>query len=155
MELFNHMAGIRMNHVPYRGGGPAMVELIAGHVQVFVQSVVQGAPPIKDGRVRALAVLGTKRTQILPEVPVMAETLPGYEAGNWYGLVVPAKTPAAVQKRIHGEIVKVLRTPDIENRIVAQGAQPLTSTPPEFAAFVQSESAKWARIIKSANIRAE
>ncbi len=154
-ELFNHLADLKINHVPYKGGGPAMVELIAGHVQVFVQSVVQGAAPIKDGRVRALAVLGPKRTPVLPDVPIMADTLPGYDATNWYGLVVPAKTPPAIQQRIYREFVKAVKSPDIENKILAQGALPVMSTPAEFANFLKAETAKWANVIKSANIRAE
>ena len=154
-ELFNHVAELKINHVPYKGGGPAMVELIAGHVQIMVQSVVQGATSIKDGRVRALAVLGPKRSPVLPDVPIMAETLPGYEASNWYGLVVPAKTPTAIQKQIYHALVKVVRAPETENRILAQGAVPVMSNPVEFSAFMKSETAKWAKVIKSANIRAE
>lgn len=154
-ELFNHLADLKINHVPYKGGGPAVVELIAGHVQVFVQSVVQAATPIKDGRVRALAVLGPKRTPVLPDVPIMADTLPGYDATNWYGLVVPARTPAAIQQRIYREFVKAVKSPDIENKILAQGALPVMSTPAEFANFLKAETAKWANVIKSANIRAE
>ncbi len=154
-ELFNHMAGLKLHHVPYKGGGPAMVELIAGHVQVFVQSVVQSAGPVKDGRVRALAVLGPTRTPLLPDVPVIADTLPGYEATNWYGLVIPARTPAAIHKRIYQDMVNAVRSPDIENKIVAQGAVPVMSTPGEFAVFLKAETAKWAVVIKSANIRAE
>ena len=154
-ELFNHQAELKINHVPYKGGGPAMVELIAGHIQMMVQSVVQGATSIKDGRVRALAVLGPKRSPVLPEVPTMADTLPGYEATNWYGLVVPAKTPAAIQKNIYSAVLKVVRAPETENRILQQGAVPVMSTPVEFAAFLKTETVKWAKVIKSANIRAE
>ncbi len=154
-ELFNHLAELKINHVPYKGGGPAMVELIAGHVQMMVQSVVQGASSIKDGRVRALAVLGPKRSPVLPDVPTMGESLPGYEATNWYGLVVPAKTPASIQNQIYGAVLKVVRTPEIENRILVQGAVPVMSTPAAFAEFLKTETAKWAKVIKSANIRAE
>lgn len=154
-ELFNHLADVRLNHIPYKGGGPALVDLMAGHVSAMVQSVVQATPPIRDGRVRALAVLSAKRAAILPDVPVMADFLPGYDAANWYGLVVPAQTPATIQKRIHTEFVKVVRSPDIESKILAQGAVPVTSSPAEFAAFMKSETVKWARVIKSANVRAE
>ncbi len=154
-ELLNHMAGIRLNHVPYKGGGPAMVELIAGHVQVYVQSVVQGAAPVREGRVRALAVLGPKRSMLLPDVPTMGESIAGYAATNWYGLVVPAKTPAAIQNRIYLEVAKVMRNPETDKRIIAQGAIPVVSSPTEFSAFMKTETAKWATVIKSANIRAE
>ena len=154
-ELFNHMADVKMNHIPYKGGGPALVELIAGHVQAFVQIVVQATPPIRDGKVRALAVLSPKRAAILPDVPVMADTLPGFDATNWYGLVVPAKTPAAIQQRIYSAFTKVIRMPDVEGKIVGQGAAPVTSNPAEFAAFLQRETAKWASVIRTANVRAE
>ena len=154
-ELFNHLAELKINHVPYKGGGPAMVELIAGHVQMMVQSVVQGASSIKDGRVRALAVLGPKRSPVLPDVPTMGESLPGYEATNWYGLVVPVKTPIAIQKQIYGAVLRVVRTPELESRILAQGAVPVMSTPAVFAEFLKTETAKWAKVIQSANIRAE
>jgi tripartite-type tricarboxylate transporter receptor subunit TctC len=154
-ELFNRAADITMHHVPYKGGGTAMPDLISGHIQVYVQSVVQGAAMVKDGRVRALAILGPKRSQVLPDVPTMSETLPGYEATNWYGLVVPSATPAAVQRRIYGDLAKVLRMPDIRNGILAQGAVPLATPPDEFAVFLKSEIDKWARIIKDANISAD
>lgn len=155
MELFNHMGAIKLNHVPYKGGGPAMVELIGGQVQVFVQSLVQSASPVKEGRVRALAVLGPKRAPLLPDVPVMSDTLPGFEATNWYGLMIPARTPAAIHQRIYVEMVKAVRAPDIEGKIVAQGATPVMSTPAEFAVFLKSETTKWSTIIKSANVRAD
>ena len=154
-ELFNHMAEVKMNHIPYKSGGPALVELIAGHVQAFVQSVVQATPPIRDGKVRALAALSPKRAAILPDVPVMADTLPGFDATNWYGLVVPAKTPDAIQKRLHAAFAKVIRQPDIESKIIGQGATPVTSTTAEFSAFLKTETAKWARVIKAANVRVE
>ncbi len=155
VELFKHMADVKMNHIPYKGGGPALVELIAGHVQAFVQSVVQATPPIRDARVRALAVLSPKRAVILPDVPLMADTLPGFDATNWYGVVVPARTPAPIQQRIHGAFTKVIRMPDVESKIVGQGATPVTSNPTEFAAFLKSETAKWAKVIQSANVRVE
>ncbi len=154
-ELFNHMAETNIHHVPYKGGGPAMTDLIAGHVQVYVQSVVQAAGAAKEGRVRALAVLGPKRSPVLPEVPTVSETIPGYEATNWYGLVIPAATPAATHRRIYTDVAKVMRLPEIRDSILAQGALPVVSTPEEFATFLKAETAKWAKVIKDANIRAE
>ena len=154
-ELFNHMAETNIHHVPYKGGGPAMTDLIAGHVQVYVQSVVQAAGATKEGRVRALAVLGPKRSPVLPEVPTVSETIPGYEATNWYGLVIPAATPAATHRRIYTDVAKVMRLPEIRDSILAQGALPVVSTPEEFATFLKAETAKWAKVIKDANIRAE
>ena len=149
-ELFNRIADVDIHHVPYKGGGPAMTDLIAGHIQVYVQSVVQGAVSVKDGRVRAIAILGPKRSAVLPDVPTMSETLPGYEATNWYGMVVPSATPVAVQKRIYSDVAKVLRMPEVR-----EGAVPVASPPEEFAVFLKSETAKWSKVIKDANIRAD
>ena len=154
-ELFNRIADVDIHHVPYTGGGPAMTDLIAGHIQVYVQSVVQGAVSVKDGRVRAIAILGPKRSAVLPDVPTMSETLPGYEATNWYGMVVPSATPVAVQKRIYSDVAKVLRMPEVRESILAQGAVPVASPPEEFAVFLKSETAKWSKVIKDANIRAD
>lgn len=154
-ELLNRVAGIDIHHVPYKGGGPAMADLIAGHIQVYVQSVVQGAASVKDGRVRALAILGQKRSTVLPDVPTMSETLSGYEATNWYGMVVASATPAALQRRIYGDLSTVLRMPEVRESILAQGAVPVASTPEEFASFLRAETAKWAKVIKDADIRAE
>ena len=154
-ELFNRIADVDIHHVPYKGGGPAMTDLIAGHIQVYVQSVVQGAVSVKDGRVRAIAILGPKRSAVLPDVPTMSETLPGYEATNWYGMVVPSATPVAVQKRIYSDVAKVLRMPEVRESILAQGAVPVASPPEEFAVFLKSETAKWSKVIKDANIRAD
>jgi tripartite-type tricarboxylate transporter receptor subunit TctC len=154
-ELFNHMAGTRMTHVPYKGGGPALRDLLGGHVPMLVQSVVQGLPPVKQGKLRALALLGAKRSPLLPQVPTMSETLPAYEAGNWYGMVVRANTPAPIYKRISDEVASALRAPDVKERIVALGAIPVGSSAEEFSAFLRAETAKWARVIKEANVRAQ
>ncbi len=155
MELFNHMAGTMIRHIPYKGGAPALTELLGGHIPMMVQSTVQGLPPVKAGKLRALALLSPKRAALLPDVPSISETLPGFEATNWYGLVVPANAPAAIHKRIYEEVVKVLRLPELKELIIAQGAEPVGSTPEELAAFMKSETAKWARVIKKANIRPE
>ena len=152
MELFNHMAGTKMVHIPYKGGSPALVALTGGHVPMLAQSMVQGLPVVKSGKLRALALLSPKRAALLPDVPSMAETLPGYDATNWYGLMVPAKTPATIHKRIYGEVVKMLRSAELSRLLVAQGAEPVGSTAEQFAAFLKLETAKWARVIKEANV---
>ncbi len=155
MELFNHMAGTKMVHVPYKGGSPALVGLMGGHVPMMVQSLVQGLTTVKAGKLRAVALLSPKRAALLPDVPTVAETLPGFEATNWFGLVVPANTPAAIHKRIYEEVVKLLRLPELKDLLIAQGAEPVGSTPEQLAAFMKSETAKWARVIKEAKIRKE
>jgi tripartite-type tricarboxylate transporter receptor subunit TctC len=154
-ELFNSMAGVKMIHVPYKGSGPSFIDLLGGQVPLTFDSMVQGLQYVKGGRLRAVAVLGPKRSPVLPEVPTVGETLPGYEVVNWFGMVVPAATPRDIVARLNTETVKVLRMPDIRERLMETGAEPVGNTPDEFGAFMKSESAKWARVIKEANIRAE
>ena len=154
-ELLNSMAGVKMIHVPYKGSGPSFIDLLGGQVPLTFDSMVQGLQYVKSGRLRAVAVLGPKRSPVLPDVPTVGETLPGYEVVNWFGMVVPAATPRDIVTRLNTETVKVLRMPDIRERLMANGAEPVGSTPDEFGAFMKSESAKWARVIKEANIRAE
>jgi tripartite-type tricarboxylate transporter receptor subunit TctC len=154
-ELFNSLAGIKMIHVPYKGSSPSFTDVLGGQVPITFDSLTQGLPYVKTGRLRAVATLGPKRTQVLPDVPTVNETLAGYEVVNWFGIVVPAGTPREIIARLHSEIVKILRMPDISERLSAQGSDPVGSSPDEFGAFMKSETAKWARVIKEANIRAD
>jgi tripartite-type tricarboxylate transporter receptor subunit TctC len=154
-ELFNSLAHIKMIHVPYKGSSPSFVDVLGGQVPLTFDSLTQGLPYIKSGKLRGVATLGPARTPVLPDVPTVGETLKGYEVVNWFGIVAPAATPRDVIARLHTEIVKVLRMPDIKERLSAQGADPVGSSPEEFGAFMKSESAKWARVIKEANIRAD
>jgi tripartite-type tricarboxylate transporter receptor subunit TctC len=144
-----------MIHVPYKGSSPSFTDVLGGQVPITFDSLTQGLPYVKTGRLRAVATLGPKRTQVLPDVPTVNETLAGYEVVNWFGIVVPAGTPREIIARLHSEIVKILRTPDISERLSAQGSDPVGSSPDEFGAFMKSETAKWARVIKEANIRAD
>ena len=153
MELFNHTAGTKIVHIPYKGGAPALADLTGGHVPMMVQSMVQGLAIVKAGKLRAVGLLSPKRAALLPDVPAVSETLPGCDATNWFGLVVPANTPAAIHKRIHEEVVKLLRSAELKEQLIAQGAEPVGSTPEQLAAFMKSETAKWARVIREANIR--
>ena len=154
-EMFNSMAGVRTTHVPYKGSAPGQVDLMAGQVQLGYDSIVQSLPFIKAGKLRALAVLGTKRTPILPEVPPMSDFLPGFALTNWFALVSPAATPAEIRNRLHAEVVKILRSPDIKERLLGMGAEPVGSTQEQFGAFIKSETAKWGKVIRDANIKAD
>ena len=154
-ELFNSMAGVKMVHVPYKGSSQSVTDLMGGQVQLTFDSLALGLPYVKAGKLRAVATLSPKRVAQFPDVPAVAETLPGYEVTNWFGMVVPAATPRDIVTRLHGEILKVLRLPDVRDSLMAQGTEPVGSSPEEFSAFMKSEAAKWARVIKEANIRAE
>jgi tripartite-type tricarboxylate transporter receptor subunit TctC len=154
-ELLNVAAKIRTVHVPYKGTAPAFSALLGGEVQFAVSAVVSGLQHVRAGRLRALATTTKKRLVLLPDVPTASETLPGFEVDNWYGLVVPAGTPHRVVTRLHAEIVKIINIPAVHERLVGQGIEPVGSAPQEFEAFMKSELTKWARVIKSANIRPE
>ena len=154
-ELFNSMAGVKMVHVPYKGSSQSVTDVMGGQVQLTFDSLALGLPYVKAGKLRAVATLGPKRISQLPDVPAVSETLPGYEVTNWFGMVVPAATPRDVVTRLHAEILRVLRLPDVRDSLIAQGTEPVGSSPEEFGAFMKSEAAKLARVIKEANIRAD
>ncbi len=154
-EMFNTMTGVRTTHVPYKGSAPGQIDLMAGQVQLGYDSMVQSLPYIKAGKMRALAVLGAKRTPLLPDVPPMNDFVPGFTLTNWFALVLPAATPADIRNRLHTEVVKILRTPDMRERFLAMGAEPVGNTQEQFGAFIKSETAKWAKVIRDGNIRAD
>ena len=152
-ELFNGMAGVKMVHIPYKGGAPAMVDLLAGQIQLIFSSAPTAVPQVKAGKIRALAVTTAKRSVILPELPTVAESgLPGFEADNWYGVVTTMKTPRAVIDRLNAEIGRALHAPDVKQLLLTQGLEVRTSTPQEFGAYIRSEFDKWAKVIKDAGI---
>jgi tripartite-type tricarboxylate transporter receptor subunit TctC len=154
-EWLNLRAGVKTVHVPYKGSSPGMADLIGGHVQFGFDTAAIGLAHVKSGRLRALATTGPTRLSFLPDVPVAADTLPGFEVVNWYGMVLPAGTSREVIRRLHGEVVKAMNVPDIREKLVAQGTDPVGSTPEDFGEFMKSETAKWAKVIKAANIRAD
>ena len=154
-ELLNSLAGIKAVHVPYKGSAPGFNDLIGGQVQFGFDAVPIGLQQVKAGRVRALATTGPKRLSFLPEVPAMNETLKGFEVVNWYGLVAPTGTPQRVIDRLHGELVKAMNHAETRDKLVAQGTDPVDSNPKAFGAFMKAESAKWARVVKEANIKAD
>lgn len=154
-ELFKAMAKVDMTHVPYKGGGPALADLLGGHLPVFVAVISTGVPPVKAGRAVALAVTGAKRSSALPDVPTVAETpgLKGYEASNWYGMVAPAGTPPALIRRLQDELHAALKATEVRDALLSRGIDPDSSTPEEFTAYIRSETAKWEKVIRSANLK--
>ena len=155
-ELLKSMAGIDLAHIPYKGSGPSFTDLLGGQVSLTFDSLLQSLPYIKAGRLKALAVLGSKRSALLPQTPTVAESgVPGYELTNWFGLVVPSATPRELVTRLYADVSKVLQQTDVRDRIQGMGADVIGSTPEQFAAFMRAETAKWAKVVKHANIRAE
>ncbi len=152
-ELFASLTGIRIVHVAYKGAPQVMTALIAGEIQIYFNVPISALPQIKAGKVRALGVSTKSRLAILPEVPTIAESgVPGYEVIGWNGILAPARTPRTIIARLHGEIVKVLRSPDIVEQLAAQGVDLIGNTPEEFAAIIRSDVEKWARVLKSAGV---
>ena len=154
-ELLKSAANIQMTHVPYKGSGPAFIDLIAGQIQMLFSSTVSTLPHVKSGKVRGLAITSLRRAQALPDMPTIAESYPGFESSSWFGLLVPAKTPQAVIERLLKETRAALKTPDVNQALLSQGAEPGGSSPAEFGAYFQTEIGKWAKVIKSAGIKLE
>lgn len=153
-ELLNTMAGIRIVHVPYKGGGPALVDTIAGQTQLLFATPIASAGHLKAGRLRAIAVSTTKRVNSMPDVPTASESgLPGYDSGVWYGMLAPRGTPREIVARLNEEFRKVLADPGIRDFLTKSGIDPEGSSPEELAKYMRSEIDKWAKVIKSANIR--
>jgi tripartite-type tricarboxylate transporter receptor subunit TctC len=156
VELFNSMAGTRMLHVPYKGSGPALTDMISGHVQVMFANLTAALPHVKSGRLRALATTGETRSQTVPNVPTVLESgLPGYIVTSYYGILVPVRTPRDLIVRLNAEAVKAMSAPDIRGRLAVEGADPTSGTPEQFATFLHAEIEKWGRVVKAANVRAE
>ena len=155
-ELFLSMAGLKMLHVPYKGSGAGVIDVIAGHVPVMTPSILTGLPHAKAGRLRALGVTSARRAGGAPEIPTIAEAgVPGYEAVQWFGILAPAGTPRAVIERVHREAVRVLQNAEVKERLQADGADPVAGTPEEFAAFLRAETVKWAKVVKAVGIQPE
>jgi tripartite-type tricarboxylate transporter receptor subunit TctC len=156
MELFKRRAGVDLQHVPYKGSGPSFNDLIGGRVMLTMDSLVQSLPHIRAGRLKALAVLGPRRTALLPEVPTIAESgLPGYALTNWFGLLAPAATPKQVLVQLNGDVLKILKQEDLQKKIADLGADVVGNSAEEFGAAMRAESAQWAEVIKAAGIRVE
>ena len=154
-ELFRTSAGLSMVHVPYKGGGPAMIDTIAGQAQISIGSLIQFLPHFRTGKLKALGTGGAKRTSVLPDVPAIAETIPGYEANNWWGILAPARTSTAIVKKLNTEIKSVMQLPETSNRFASEGADPVSGTPEDFSRLISREMVKWAQVAKTANIKAD
>jgi tripartite-type tricarboxylate transporter receptor subunit TctC len=151
--LFQSLTKTQLLHVPYKGGGPAMIDLIAGQTQLGFASQPSAAGFIRDGKLRALAVTTAKRSKLFPQLPTIAEAgVPGYESHAWYGFVVPTKTPQPVVARLNQEIVRILGLPDVSQALLAQGLEAWTMTPEAFGAYIRSEAEKWGKVIREAGI---
>jgi len=156
VELLKRMTGIDLVHIPYKGAGPALVDLVSGQVQVMCTSPLPSLPHVRAGRLKGLAMTGRARSSAAPEIPTVAESgVPGYESTLWYALLAPAATPQPVTRRLHAETVKAIRLPGVVEQISALGAQPIGSTPQEVTKFLQSEITRWTRLIEQAGIRAD
>ena len=155
-ELFNYMAKVKMTHIPYKGGGPALVDVAGGQVASIFATIVSVIPHIKANRVRSLGVTSGKRSAILPDVPTISEAgLPGYESSIWYGVVLPANAPAAVVSKLDGEIDKLLKTADVRERFQALGADVMYMGPAEFTQYVRAEIKKWNVVVRATGMRAD
>ncbi len=152
-ELFNMMTGIKTVHVPYKGSGPGVLDLVSGRLHFMLNPMPEPVPFIKSGKLRALATSTPNRIAALPELPPVAEAVPGYEVLTWQGLVAPAGTPAEVIKRLNSELVKALKNPEFEARMRGMGLELYGTTPEQFAQFIKDENAKWAKVIKATGAR--
>lgn len=152
-EIFRSMTGIDMLHVPYKGITPAMIDAVAGQVQVLISVIPAVLPTIKSGRLRTLGVTSAKRTALVPDIPAIAETVPGYEFIGWYSLFAPAKTPAAIIDKLNAEIVKALKTPEFSDRFTALGAEPSPSTPQELAGYLRVQTEKMRKAVQDSGAR--
>jgi len=154
MELFKSLTGITMTHVPYKGSAGVLADVLAGQIALTMDNIPVYLPQARAGKIRALAVSSAKRTAGAPEIPTVAEAgVPGFEAVSWFGLVAPAATPKPIVEALSGETARILRLADVNKRISELGAEPVGSTPQQYAAFIQSEIAKWRKVIKDAGVR--
>ncbi|HLF38466.1 MAG TPA: tripartite tricarboxylate transporter substrate binding protein [Burkholderiales bacterium] len=155
-ELFKYLAKVDMLHVPYKGGGPALADLIGGHVQLVFPNIASGLPHVKSGKLKGIAVCSTKRSRAAPQLPTVAESgLPGFELYEWNALFAPAGTPPEIIARLNAELAKVLRMPDIQERLFQMGAEPAPGTPQELDDYVRREIVKWEKVVRVMNIKVE
>ena len=155
-ELFKSLAKVDIVHVPYKGGGPATIDTLAGQVHMTIGSLIQVLPHFRTGRLRAIATGGAKRAATLPDIPTISEAgVPGYEANNWWGILAPTGTPDAVIKKINTEANAVMSLADTKKRLSGEGVETIAATPEQFAKHIAAEMAKWSKVTRDANIKAE
>ena len=154
-ELFNMMAGIKTQHVPYKGSAPGVIDLVSGQVQFMLNPMPEPMAFIKDGRLRALATSTAKRISALPDLPPVAEAIPGYETITWQGFLVPAGTPKEIVDRLHAELIKALKDPEFASRMRGMGLEVYGTTPAEFSQFIRDENVKWTKVIKATGARVD
>jgi transposase InsO family protein len=156
MELLNYLAGLRMEHIPYKGTGPALIDVVAGQITVMASSILSSLPQVRAGRLRPLGITSLKRSAAAPDIPTVSESgMPGFESLQWYGALVPAQTPKEVVARLHAELIHVLALPDIKERLLADGIDPIGDSPEHFARYIRDELIKWGRVAKAAGITPE
>ncbi len=154
MELFLSMTGLKVVHVPYRGQGPAMIDLVAGHLQLMMANLLTALPHVRSGRARAYGVSSSKRSSVAPEIPTLAEAgVTGYEVVQWFGVLAPANTPRDIVARLHAATVRVLQDPVIKERFASDGADTIGNTPEEFAAVIRADLKKWGKMVKDVGIK--
>ena len=154
-EMLRSLAHVEMTHVPYKGAGPALPDLIAGQVQLSFVTYTAAGPHIKTGRLRALGVTTAKRSPSLPDLPAIAEAVPGYDSAVWYGFSAPAGTPAEVVAKLNSEVLRILAAPDFRNRITLEAVAPIGTSPEEFGNFVKSEIVRWAKVVKDSGAKVD
>jgi tripartite-type tricarboxylate transporter receptor subunit TctC len=154
-ELLNAMAGTKITHVPYKGTGPATMDTISGVVEMTISDMVPFVPHIKAGRLRAIAQTTLHRSRLLPDLPAVSETVPGYDATSWYGMMVPAGTPRPIIERLHAELTKILDQPDVKAKYAELGVEPVKNTPEQFGRFIVAEQVKWAEVVKKSGAKVD
>lgn len=156
MEVFSQLTGVKLQHVPYKGGGPALTDLLGGHVQMHLNVPINLIGPVKSGRLKAMAITGESRLAALPQLPTFTEAgVPNFDVSYWHGVVVPAGTSRQIIDKLSAELAKILAMPDVKERLTSQGADPFVSTPRQFAAMIQAETQRYGKVIKAANVKLE
>jgi len=152
-ELLCLMAGVKMTHVPYKGAGPSLIGLVGGEIELMISGLATGLPYIKQKQVRALAVTSAKRLHQVPDIPTVAETVPGYEAGSWYAILARAGTPRSIIDKLNREVATAVGNPEVNSKLVAGGIDPETLTPEQLGAKIRAETERWGKVVKAAGIK--